>query len=405
MSNTRSRSGDGLGWVSPEVGILIGLSIVVAAAAAYEIVPLSISPVVTDALRVGPVAVGWLVSGMLLIQVFVGIPIGYVLDHVDNRRMTILTAGLFVAASGWSWYAGRGGSYTGLLVSRMVAGVAFVSVWNAGANIIAGAFSTGQRATAVGIYTASGPAGFAIGHLTGPLIATQLEWPLVFPVYGGLALVGLGVFVGMSRGRGGLVEAGEKPRLKDIEALLRNRTFVGVLVTAFAAYSAYLFFNSWLPTYIEGRTALSLTATGLLVAVLPATGIAARAGGGALSDRVFSGRRRPVMVLSLAVTGVVAVGFVFAGDTVVLFVLLVVAGFFVQLGVGVFYAAVQESVRPSVAVTAIALLTTASLIGSFSSPVITGYLIEEVGFTPAFGYAAVLAGVGVVSAWLTPEPE
>lgn len=387
-----------------EVWVLVGLSVIIAAAAAYEIVPVSIGPVVTAALAVGPVAVGWLVSGMLLIQAIVGIPSGYALDHVDNRRMTIAAGLLFVLASVWSWQASRAGSYPALFASRLLAGVAFVVIWNGGANMIAGVFSAGQRATAVGIFTASGPAGFAVGHLTGPLIVARFEWGVVFPVYGVVALVGLGIFVAGSRGRGVLVESRESPRLQDIQALLGNRTFVGVLVTAFAAYSAYLFFNSWLPTYIEARVGLSLAATGVLVAVLPAMGIAARAGGGALSDRIFDGRRRPVMVLSLGVTGITAIGFVFAWTTVALFVLLVLAGFFVQLGVGVFYAAVQESVPPSVAVTAIALLTTASLLGSFSSPVIAGFFIERLGFVPAFAYAAVLGGLGVVSAWFTPEP-
>lgn len=387
-----------------EIGILIGLWLVSAAAAAFEIVPVSIGPVVTDTLRVGAVSVGWLVSGMLLIQIIVGIPAGILLDRSDNRRVTALATILFAAASLWSWHAAAIGSYELLLASRLLAGIAFVTVWNASANIIAGTFSVETRATAVGIFTASGPSGFALGHLTGPAIATHLDWAVIFPIYGGLALVGLAVFWAATHRHGVLVEASGTPRWADIGALLSNRSFIGICATAFAAYSAYLFFNSWLPTYIETQIGLSLTATGVLVALLPATGIAARAGGGAISDRLFTGRRRPVMVLSLTVTTAVAIVFPIARTPIVLLVFLVIAGFFVQLGVGVFYAAIRESVAPPVAVTAIALLTTASLLGSFTAPVIAGFLIETYGFLPAFGYAAVLSALGIGTAWLTPEP-
>jgi len=169
--------------------------------------------------------------------------------------------------------------------------------------------------------------------------------------------------------------------------------------------SVYVFLNSWMPTYLAERLGASLAAGGVVVAVLPAMGTLSRTGGGAVSDRLFDGRRRPVVVLSLLVPLPLLAALAGLSTVAAALVVLVVAGFFVQLGVGVLFTAVREVVEPGVAGAAVATVTGAGAVGSFTAPLVAGALIDATGsFLAAFAYGAAvgLAGLGVASR--LPEP-
>jgi MFS family permease len=109
--------------------------------------------------------------------------------------------------------------------------------------------------------------------------------------------------------------------------------------------------------------------------------------------------------VSFLVTVPIVVVMVVTETPLVIVVLLVVSGYFVQLGVGLFYTHVRELVGEHVAGSALAVLTMASFTGGFTAPVIAGWLIGVSGsYLTSFGFAFGLALSGVVLAWLAPEP-
>lgn len=386
--------------------LLAGLFLLTAAAAAYQIVPASINPIVMDRLGVGPVAAGWLVSVMFLLPVFASVPSGLVLDRVDlDRGIGVATAALLVAC-GWGWIAADAGSYAWLLASRAVGAVAFVAVWNAANSVVNGAFDAGSRATAVGLYTASGATGFALAQVTGPLVVDAVGFGAAFGGYGALAAVGLAVFALEGGGQGTDGEAAATPSAAQLRAVLTDRAVWHVSILGFCAYALYLFINSWLPTYMNEVAGLSLAESGLFVAFFPAMGAVSRMSSGLISDRLFDARRRPVAVLSFVVTAPTFVGFALVSDVAVLFGLLVVSGYFVQLGLGLFFSYVREVVDPAVAATAISLLTAVGGVGAFAAPIGGGWVIERTGsYAVAFGLAAALAVVAVGLSWVAPRPR
>ena len=121
----------------------------------------------------------------------------------------------------WRWTVGRNGDYRSVIASRALGGVAYVVVWNAGIDIVSRTVSDTRRATAVGIFTASGPMGFALGQGTGPLIADRFGWPAIFLVFTAVALAGLLLFWPTSRGLGN--SDTDAPTLREIGTVLRNR--------------------------------------------------------------------------------------------------------------------------------------------------------------------------------------
>jgi nitrate/nitrite transporter NarK len=252
------------------------------------------------------------------------------------------------------------------------------------------------------VFTASAPVGFALGLFGAPIVAGIAGWPAALPAFATIGLVGVVVFLFGARGRSLGVDT-ETPDRAAFVRLFRSRAVWLLSTLCFLAFSLYLFLNSWLPSYLSEGLGLPLAASGLLSALFPAVGIVARAGSGALSDRVVGGRRRPVVVVAFLVAAPGVAAFVFASGVPAVIALLVVVGYAVQTTLGLLYTYIAEVVDPAVRTTAVALMTSMGLLGAFSAPLVAGIIIEHAGYGPAFLVGGAVGAVGVLVAWLTPE--
>jgi predicted MFS family arabinose efflux permease len=390
--------------VRAQLILVAGASLISVSLAAYEIGPASVTPLIRETMGIDAGAAGLIVGAMFGAAVVASLPVGAVLDRTNSRiAVAVAVLTLFVAGL-WGWVAAEGGSYLSLLASRFVGGLAYVVVWNAGIDIVSEAVSADYRATAVGVFTASGPVGFALGQGTGPVVAAQFGWPAIFPAFLAIALVGLVLFWPTSRGLG-QVGDGSPPGLDDFGEVFRNRGVWLVAMLGFLGYSLYLFVNSWAPSYLTDEIGLSLAFSGIIAAAFPAVGVLARISGGALSDSLFGGRRRPVVLASFVVATPFVVSFALVRSLPVLLVALVGAGFSIQLTLGLSFAYIRELVTVRVAATAVAFLTSVGLAGAFFAPIVGGAIIEATSYDVAFLVAGSLSAAGVVLAWLAPEPE
>ncbi|MFB6118060.1 MFS transporter [Halosegnis sp.] len=386
------------------VGALVaGGALISAGLGAYEIAPAGVTPLIRETLGVSASGAGLLVSVMFGTAVIASLPVGFVLDRVDSRRAVAIAVGGVLLAGAWGYVAGTAGAFRSLLASRVLGGLAYVVVWNAGIEVTSEATPAEYRATAVGTFTASGPVGFALGQAAGPRIAAAAGWPAVFPVFTGVAALGLVAFWPASRGLG-RVAAGGAPSLAAFGGVLRSRSVWLVGSLGFLGYALYLFVNSWGPTYLTESVGLSLTTSGALVALFPAVGILSRVSGGAVSDRIFGGRRRPVVLGSFLAAAPLTLVFARAQTVAVLVGALLLAGVAVQLTLGLAFAYVRELVDPAVAATAVAFQTAVGLAGAFVAPIVGGAVIETAGYQPAFLLAAGVAAVGAILALWAPEP-
>ncbi|MCD2202557.1 MFS transporter [Halobacterium sp. KA-6] len=362
------------------------------ASGAYEIVPASTTPVLSAQLGASAAEVSWLVSVMLGVAVVASLPAGAVVDRFGAPRSFAFATAVFLVGGAASWQFTQQGAYWPVLWSRVVAGLGFVLLWNTGLTVF-GQFR--NAATATGLFTASGPIGFAVGHLTGPTIVAEYGAASVFLVYPLFLLPALaGILLGWEADLSG-GGTGKIPALGDVLAVARNRAVLLVCVLGFVAYSLYLFVNSWVPTYLTSELGLSLAQSGALTAMFPLLGAGARASGGVVTDRLFGGRARPVVLASLVVSGVTLVGIALSETYLVVAAFLLVGGYFVQLSLGLFYGVVPRTVSDDSVTTAVALLTSLGLFGAFSAPLIAGEVIQATGsYAAAFGYALALTVVG-----------
>lgn len=383
-------------------GLVLGVSLISVGLAAYEIGPASVTPMLRESLSVGPSAAGFVVGIMFGVAVVTSIPVGSVLDRTDSRSALVVAVAALLVAGVWGWVAGRDGDFGAVVASRVIGGLAYVVVWNAGIDLVSRAAPAGRRATAVGFFTASGPVGFALGQGAGPVIAAWFGWSTIFLVFPLISCVGLAVFWPVSRGQGRSGDA--TPTLEEFGAVLRNPHVWLVGVLGFLGYSIYLFVNSWGASYLTEEIGLTLATSGLLVAVFPAVGIVARMSSGLLSDRVFDGRRRPVLLGSFLAAAPLVLAFPVLRSIPLLVLFLLCAGFAVQLTLGLSFSYVRELVSPHVATTAVAFLTSIGLLGAFVAPIAGGAVIDAAGYDAAFVLAGGLAVVGIGVAWRIPEP-
>lgn len=385
-------------------GCLLGAWLLSVVANSVLIVPASILPPMMETFGTSPGTTVWVVSAAFAGWAVSNVAVGLIIDRTSDLLVASVATLLLVIAGLWGWNTGVAGGFASLLASRAVAGVAIGAIWTTGANLVGRAFSAQRQGSALGLFTTSAPVGLALGQLLGPPIATTWGWPMALLGLSATTLLGFGLFLVAHRRTDFAPVERSVPNLAALLGVLREPAVAYGSLLGFLAYSLFLFFNSWMPTYLTNEFALSLAESSLFVALFPAIGVVSRAGGGIVSDRYLDGQRRPIVRLSFLATTPLVVAIATTTRVAVLVVVLVTAGFAIQLSIGILYSYVREVVAPERHGTALSLLVTACITGAFSAPAITGWLIDQTAsYRAAFGFAGVLGVLGIVLAWFAPE--
>jgi len=371
---------------------------------AYLITPASVLTVVMADLGITEATAAALVSMPQVAATVIGIPVGIYLDRIETRAAVPAAAAVLLIGSIGDWFAASGGNVSLLIASRLLAGVGMFVLWVVSIDVASSTFPPDRRATATSVIISGYPAGYALGQFGAPRLAEVVGWPGVFPVFGGAVLLTSLVFY-VAAGQVSRFQTSTEPMTwAGFKRVLRNRNVWMVLVVTILGYSLYMVFNSWMPTYITRRFGVSLAESGTFVALFPAVGILARPTGGWLSDTVFTQRRRPVFAASFAGATVLAAVMFYSATIGMLVAVLVLAGVFVQLQIGLMYQSIREFVDPSAAGTAVSLASVAGWLGSFVAPVVAGELVATTGtYAVLFVFAIGLGVMGTLTVWWMAE--
>jgi predicted MFS family arabinose efflux permease len=211
--------------------------------------------------------------------------------------------------------------------------------------------------------------GLTLGGLTAalalPPVAVALGWRSALAAAGAASVAGAALVLGAYR-TPGLAPAARPtswPRLVELGVFLRRPGVLVVFASGLALSTAQSSVLAYLALHAKETYALSAVAAGQVLAVAQLGGTVSRLGWGAISDRFFSGRRRPGVVVSALLGGVAYALF--------------------ALGEGL----------PSAAIVPLALLAGA---GAFGWVGLYFALVAEIG---GARYAGLLTGVAVAFAW------
>lgn len=354
-------------------------------------------------MQLDAVQMGLVLAAFPLAYALAQLPAGALVDRFGVGR--VLGAGLAF----WSLAQLGGAAATGLATLfffRLLLAVGESTALPGAQALTTRHFAPDQRGRATGVWNCVSSIGPALAPLLLTPLMLALGWRWMFAVLGGAGLLYAALwtwrFAALSRPSNDAEPAAQAPSAPPWRSLLASRTTWCLMLGYFGLVYMHWLWQTWLPAYLEMALHVKARATGPLVAIPFAFGIAGSLVAGWLSDRLLArgwapvrARRLPLVVTLLLTAGCTGLAALMAGQ---LTVLVCIAG---ALGLNSAAAALALSLSGAVApagrtASLVGIQTCAGFLGAALAPVLTGVLVQGgQGFGAAF---ALSAGVGVVSA-------
>ncbi|MBV9785374.1 MAG: MFS transporter [Acidisphaera sp.] len=396
-------------------------------------------PVMTKALGLSPVQMGFVFSAFGWSYVIGQIPGGWALDRFGSKMVyfcSIFFWSVFTVLVGLVGLAGAAAVYV-LFLLRFLIGFAEAPSFPANSRIVAAWFPANERGTASAIFNS---AQYFATVLFAPImgfITSQFGWPDVFYFMGGLGiLVSLvwlkviyppkehprlspeefsyiergGALVNMDQPASGrAAQSASGPHLDYIKQMLQSRLMLGIFLGQFCINAITYFFITWFPVYLVQQRHMSILNAGFVASIPAICGFLGGILGGMWSDLLLrrkwsltSARKTPIVAGMLMSMSMVICNYVDAQWIVVA----VMAVSFFGKGVGALgWAVVSDTVPREIAGFAGGLFNMFGNISSITTPIVIGYIIQETGsFDGALVFIAVNALVAILS-YLVIVPE
>ena len=373
------------------------LALIMAAQTMANVGPLgipAIAPLIRQDLGLSIAQAGSFLSAYYVGASLMSLPAGWMADRWGVMMTMVL--GQAVIAAGLYTVAGTA-SFSLLMVVMACAGMGYGMLNPTTAKAAIAWFPRRQRATAVGLKQVGLPLGGAVGASIMPPLALWFGWrPAVAVPASLIALLAVLTWFLYRDPPAAAGAAGLSVGPASLRSVLGNRDLWLVSSATLIFAGMQTVWMSFLVLYLTEVLRVSLVHAGRYLVMAQVTGMAGRVIFGMLSDRLFGGRRRIVLVIAGA--GSTACSLVMAGTgpgttAWVLAPLTLCFGFFGIGWNGVQHTLMAELVGPRGAGTAIGLGLAISSLGVTICPPIFGLAAERLG-----GFAVPWAGLGLAMA-------
>ena len=374
------------------------LTVVQTGASFLQLSPVALLPVIKSELHVSVMRAAVLAAAINAGTLLAAVPAGQITNRLGERRT--LTAGCAIAGVAVI-VAAFVSDVRLMLPPLLAAGVGVVASHTAGIRLIMRRFDVRQRGGAIAIRQTAVPLGGTLAALTLPPLALLIGWRGDLVASGALALL-LAVLAWRIVPDREPAASGAQATGSTLARVLCNRAVaLGVLLSVcfnVGQVVVVTFIGLYAHDELGGSVAL---AAGLL-ALVQASSMVGRIIWGVLSDRLYAGRRRPLLVW-LGLGGAVslfALGLVQYGTpTTVLVLAALLAGLTVASWQGLTIALTAEAAGLAGAATAMSLIVMVVYFVNATVPLVGGLLADGTGSYRAVWYVA--AAVLLVSPLLT----
>ncbi|PWG60806.1 MFS transporter [Bifidobacterium catulorum] len=193
-------------------------------------------------------------------------------------------------------------------------------------------------------------------------------------------------------------------RLKSGEPLKKNMEVlkswqIWVITFAYFCMNNVLYgMITWIPDYLQSARGYNVIAMGWMSATPYIGGFVGALLGGVISDRVFRGRRKPTMLITALMTAIMmALLLVTPDNTALIALVLVLAGFFLNIGWSSFTSIAMNMTTNETYPFTISIINSGGNLGGFFSPIIVGAILDVTGnYTMAFSYFVIILIVAFV---------
>lgn len=374
------------------------LVLIMAAQTTANVGPLgipAIAPLIRENLGLSVAQAGSFLSAYYIGPALMSLPAGRLADRWGVLGTMVL--GQAVIALGLA-AAAAATSFSLLLVIMVAAGVGYGMLNPTTAKAVISWFPRRQRATVVGIKQVGLPLGGALGALVMPPLALSVGWraAVIISAAASAVLCALTWLLYRDPPRSALEPAAVA--LESLGEVLRSRDLWLVAVSTLVFAGVQTAFMAFFVLYLRDAVGVPLLTAAYYLVLAQTTGMAGRVVFGVLSDRVFGGRRRVVLMIAGLGSAVCALLLAGTGPGTGAWLLVPLALCFGFFGIGwngVQHTLMAELAGPRGAGTAIGLGLAISSLGVTICPPLFGLAVEHAG---GFGVAWALLAVSMALA-------
>ncbi len=354
-------------------------------------------PFIKAGLGLSGVQYGALAAARQFGQGTLNLPCGMLGDALFRHRDAILASSLVMMGVAYLLFGSRGGFQAAFAASVLIGfGTA---LWHPTAAATLTSKFPQRRATAMAVHGTGATVSDSLSPLAQGLLVAALPWEEVLwwhivpgVLAGFLVLRGLlGTFRDDTR------VPSRSSRLREMMALLGNGSFVAISASRGFLTMGRVVILTFLPIYLVAELDFTATALGVYVFLLHVVGIFSQTPLGYLSDRHG---RKPVLVPSMAVLGILYMLLAVAPPVTVLTLVIIAIGTFFYTLMNVMTAVISDVSGANVQASSQGLTTVLAQAAVLPTPIIAGYLADHYGIGSTF----VLAGIFVLLAALCLAP-
>lgn len=363
-------------------------------------------PFIAKDLKLTPVEMGAAMSAFFIGYTTLQIPGGILVDKFGPRKIMLWGIAWWTV---FTAFTGMVGSFVWMIAVRALFGAGEGVFPAAAFKTIANWFPKNERGTAVAVMTSTSSWGPAIAPILATLIMAMWDWRVAFyaMIIPG-ALMILWIWYGLPD------EPGQKAGISEQEiAEIQEETsvkatqesqfsFWDVLkVPAVWQSSMILFlfdigiwgFRTWLPTYLVQARNFSMVKMGIVASLPFLAGGIGYIVGGWISDKVFTNNRKAPIIICQWISALMLYLTYVAEGTTALVIWLTLAGFFLSVAFGAFWALPMTALSKSITGRGMSIINTGGQIAGATAPLIVGYLVQASGGGFGTTFALMIAGV------------
>ena len=353
-------------------------------------------PTVRDALGIGPVQVGAIMTARELASGLTSLPGGLICDRLRRHWGAVLALCMVGFGLGWL-IVGLSQTYVVLVIGMMLTSVA-ASLWHLPAMAALSQRFSRRRGTALSIHGVGGNLGDVLGPILTGFMLGYLSWRGVLGVYVTIPLLVAVMVIWAFRDVGANQDSeASQPSIRtqvaEARLLLRDATIWQVNAVSALHGMCYQVYTTFLPLYLADELGLDARGIGLYLGLLFSFGIVANPLMGYLSDRVG---RKAIIIPTLVGSCVFSLLLALLGQGSMFVVIIFVLGIFLRSDFSLLSAAALDIVGHRVATTTLGVLSFSRCVMGAISPLIGGVLYERWGMDAALYYVAALFALATV---------